>query len=503
MSKGNRKREAHADKKQKRLELEKFEANKRRVRKITTIVTVVLLAALFATLIGGCVAQNVRLNRGEYLRSEIAGSSKNIDVDGAMMNYWLNDTYNSFLSYYGSYVAYFGLDTSMSLKLQEVSEGESWFAYLMSGAMETASSVLALCEAAAADGVSLTDAEIAAVRSRADGMDTGLYGRGTNNNDIYNVKLLEALAYKYQFIKEAELTPDDAAVAARYDESTKTYQYVDYASFPLYYVVSGSDVKAGRDQAVIITEDDVKAFADKLAATTTLDDFKASAREVLLAETPDITDGNIDSTLASVATTGALYVEDNEALEWAFTATEGDTKVIIDEENQTYTVYLLTKEAYRDEARTINVRHILLYDDTYENREGALAKAEELLAEFKAGGATVDDFALLALEYSEDPGSYYNGGLYMNVAEGNMVESFDAWCFEDGRKAGDTGIVESEYGVHVMYFDGEGGEAWTASVKNDIITEELEKLSTEWAEAYPVEFDANVLVAIPDPNTGK
>ncbi len=503
MSKGNRKREAHAEKQQKRLELEKFEANKRRVRKITTIVTLVLIAALLATIIGGCTAQNIRLNRGEYLREEIAGSSKNIDVDGAMMNYFFNDTYNSFLSYYGSYVAYFGLDTSISLKMQEIDEGESWFAYIMSGAKDTVTNVLALCEAATADGVKLTDAEIAAVRARADAMDTGLYGRGTNKNDIYNAKLLEALAYKYQFIKEAELAPADADIAARYDENAKRYQYVDYASFPLYYVESGSDVKAGRDQAVIITEDDVKAFADKLSATATVEDFKAAAREVLLAETPDMTDEKIGSTLASVETAGALYVEDNEALEWAFTAAEGETKVVIDEETQTYTVYLLTKEAYRDESRTINVRHVLLYDDTYKNREGALAKAEELLAQFKADGGAIDDFALLALQYSEDPGSYYNGGLYMNVAEGNMVESFDAWCFEDGRMAGDTGIVESDYGVHIMYFDGEGGEAWAASVKNDIITEELEKLSTEWHETYTVEFDNNVLVSIPDPNTGK
>lgn len=503
MSKGNRKREAHAEKKQKRLELEKFEANKRKVRKITTIVTLVILAALFALIIGGCTAQNIRLNRGEYLRSEIAGSSKNIDVDGAMMNYFLNDTYNSFLSYYGSYVAYFGLDTSVSLKLQEIDEGETWFAYLMSGAKDTVTNVLALCEAAAAEGIALTDAEIAAVRSRAESMDTGLYGRGTNTNDIYNAKLLEALAYKYQFIKEAELTPSDAEIAAHFEENSKTYQYVDYVSFPLYYVASDSDVTAGRTQAIIITEDDVKQFADNLSATTTADEFKVVAREVLLAEDPDITDEDIDSTLASVETAGALYVEGNEMLEWAFTAADGETKVIIDEENQTYTVYLLTKSAYRDEARTINVRHVLLYDDTYKNREGALAKAEELLAQFKDGSATVDDFALLALEYSEDPGSYYNGGLYLNVAEGNMVENFDAWCFEDGRKAGDTGIVESDYGVHIMYFDGEGGEAWSASVTSDIVTEELEKLSTEWHETYTVEFDNTVLASIPDPNTGK
>jgi hypothetical protein len=36
-----------------------------------------------------------------------------------------------------------------------------------------------------------------------------------------------------------------------------------------------------------------------------------------------------------------------------------------------------------------------------------------------------------------------------------MVSNFDAWCFEENRKAGDTGIIESEYGYHVMYYVGD------------------------------------------------
>ena len=35
-----------------------------------------------------------------------------------------------------------------------------------------------------------------------------------------------------------------------------------------------------------------------------------------------------------------------------------------------------------------------------------------------------------------------------------MVSAFNDWCFADGRKSGDTGIVETEYGYHVMYFSG-------------------------------------------------
>ena len=35
-----------------------------------------------------------------------------------------------------------------------------------------------------------------------------------------------------------------------------------------------------------------------------------------------------------------------------------------------------------------------------------------------------------------------------------MVSAFEDWCFGD-RKVGDTGIVETEYGCHVMFYSGD------------------------------------------------
>ena len=36
-----------------------------------------------------------------------------------------------------------------------------------------------------------------------------------------------------------------------------------------------------------------------------------------------------------------------------------------------------------------------------------------------------------------------------------MVTNFNDWCFDESRKTGDTGIVESTYGYHVMYYVGD------------------------------------------------
>ena len=112
---------------------------------------------------------------------------------------------------------------------------------------------------------------------------------------------------------------------------------------------------------------------------------------------------------------------------------------------------------------TISIRHILIMAKQDENgewtdeaKEAAKARAEEILQEWKEGDATEESFAALAEQYSEDPGSSSNGGLYSNVSKGQMVEEFDAFCFDENRLPGDTGIVYGSNGgyagYHVMYF---------------------------------------------------
>lgn len=138
----------------------------------------------------------------------------------------------------------------------------------------------------------------------------------------------------------------------------------------------------------------------------------------------------------------------------------------------------------KDEPNMVNVRHILINptasgeaDETGETEltdqdwSAARERAEALLAEWKAGEATEDSFALLASENTEDPGSKGTGGLYEGVYPGEMVAAFNDWCFEEGRKPGDTGIVETEYGYHVMYFSARQDHAhWYEMAEQDYLT---------------------------------
>lgn len=113
---------------------------------------------------------------------------------------------------------------------------------------------------------------------------------------------------------------------------------------------------------------------------------------------------------------------------------------------------------------TIDVRHILIKASGTEDADGnitfadkeaadkAKAKAEQILQQWQEN-PTQENFAALAKENSED-GNAEDGGLYENVTYGYMVASFNDWCFDESRVAGETGIVVTKYGYHVMYFVG-------------------------------------------------
>ena len=95
-------------------------------------------------------------------------------------------------------------------------------------------------------------------------------------------------------------------------------------------------------------------------------------------------------------------------------------------------------------------------------------------------------FAQFAAEYTEDPGSMATGGLYTDVYVGQMVEPFENWCFDETRKPGDTGLVQTNYGYHIMYFV-EAREIWVTNVTDTIIYERSLSLVNDAAAKWPLE----------------
>src|SRR5205085_763690 len=80
-----------------------------------------------------------------------------------------------------------------------------------------------------------------------------------------------------------------------------------------------------------------------------------------------------------------------------------------------------------------------------EERDAAQKKAKELLAKIKKG----EDFAELAKQNSEDPGSKDRGGDLGYFSRGDMVEPFEKTAFS--LEVGQTSdVVATDFGFHII-----------------------------------------------------
>ncbi|MCQ2418995.1 MAG: peptidylprolyl isomerase [Clostridia bacterium] len=171
----------------------------------------------------------------------------------------------------------------------------------------------------------------------------------------------------------------------------------------------------------------------------------------------------------------------NDVLAAQVQPTDAEIEAYFDENVQRYAESGLLK------VNNVSVRHILFdvtadvdsdgdgTPDTIseETWAAAKAKADEVYALWQKD-PTEENFAALANEHSTDPGSNTNGGLYDQVSPGQMVEPFNDWCFDSTRKHGDTGIVKTDYGYHIMYFvETLETRSWFETASSDLVDERL------------------------------
>lgn len=151
-----------------------------------------------------------------------------------------------------------------------------------------------------------------------------------------------------------------------------------------------------------------------------------------------------------------------------------------------------------------NVRHILIQpeaaeDGTISEEAWAAAEAEarRVLDEWKAGEATEATFGELAGTYSTDPGSSSMGGLYEEVYPGQMVTEFNDWCFDEARQTGDTDIVKTSYGYHIMYFVSQGDYIyWQRMCKESLLSEKVLDLRDSMLEGYETTVDTSKVILL-------
>ena len=69
----------------------------------------------------------------------------------------------------------------------------------------------------------------------------------------------------------------------------------------------------------------------------------------------------------------------------------------------------------------------------------------------------------------------------------HSYENFEKWCFDESRKEGDTGVIETEYGWHVMYYVSTDELTYRDyMIDADMTAEAMEKWSDEIVDAVTV-----------------
>jgi hypothetical protein len=295
-------------------------------------------------------------------------------------------------------------------------------------------------------------------------------------------------AYVYQHYQDAH--PDEEAVTAYYDENKDDFDMVDYrvVDFNAEYATDADD--AAKEEA---GKNAVKRAEEMLAALDSVDKFYDLALAHL--ENKDKI-AEIERDPLSLEHRYELKNSGKSSAdvkEWLFDAERktGD-KTVLETSNGAKVLWF--EKRYRADVKPYNVRHILISVDratgTDEEKKAAEDKAKEILSSYESGEKTEDAFAELARQNSEDSNAG-TGGLYEDVPPGQMVSEFENWALDSVRKPGDTGIVQTQYGFHIMYFVGYGDEAvWYDSVSKRIANDETIAWSSAITADSKVEYNS-------------
>ena len=496
---------------------EQKEAKKLKLYTAAFAVVLVLLLVIAVT-VG--VTQTIS-NSGVREQKTVAMTIGEHEISNAELNYYYMSTVNSFYSQNGSYAAMFGLDVTKPLNEQVMDEatGETWADYFLESAKSTAASVYALKDAAAAAGHTLSEDALATADSTVENMELyammygyadaegylkAMFGKGASMETYRSYVEDTLLADDYQAAYGESLVYEDADLRAAEKENFHAYSAFTYN----YYHLPVNKFQEGGTTA----EDGTVTYSDEEKAAAVAACEKAAkaltGEDITSVELLDAAIAKLPINAESTATAASTFYEDNAysyisapVAEWLSDSSrkEGDLTYIANrttDSNGKETIngyYVVYFHGVNDNTFALkNVRHILvkfeggttdeatgavIYSD--EEKAAAKAEAEEILASFKAGEATEAAFAALAAEMTDDPGSSANGGLYEDVYPGQMVANFDDWCFAS-HKSGDTGIVETEYGYHVMYFVGDSDVTY----RDYQITNELRSTDlNEWYSA--------------------
>ncbi len=469
-----------------------------------------VVAVVLAVAIVGGIAWKIVDSLGIIERAVTAVNIGDDKITAAQFNYYYTAQYQQMAYYQNMYEQQgmsMGFDSSVAPDEQDSTQKDeegnilTWDEVFKNSAVNYAQFVYAYYNEAVKAGYTLSDDEKAEInetiesyREEAATNNYSLnaylresFGGGFNEKAFRKQLEMETLAQNYSEDKATELETAvaDADIKAEYDANRKNYDYADVRYYA--FAFTTLTLNDGETENALVerqkaanakVEAEAKAIFDKLTDEAS---FQVAITAYKNEGKENPTDDDY-TTLSEITTYSSLTASTcKDAAEWAFdTARKAGDKTMVKGDKAVYIIYSV-KPIYA--MNSVDVRHCLVQFDTEDTnnvteaqKEAAQKEAKALLDEWLAGDKTEESFAAMVKENTEDTASAETGGLYEGIrTSDNYVAAFEEWSFDDARKAGDYGIIETEYGYHIMYFvsDNTDDLDWKASIKSAKGTEAL------------------------------
>jgi len=469
------------------------------------IFAVLIAAMLMLTVFAGCASSEAEAENGSAVALKIGNTEYTVNDVQYMYVATFNEVYSNLYYTYSSYGIDVStiVDISKPLEEQMVDETKTWHEYVLDYTVNTLKSITGVYEEAIANGFVLPEEyqtdldsfsqqleEIAAKNSMTkEEYIENSYGKGVTEESVRKMTEIQIYCNAYIQDYQGKVTVSDEDIQAYYEANKKD---IDTVAMRFFFTPTYSDEEGSE-----YTHEQAKAAAEAVAAAQNAEEFDNLAYENADEEQKKSYDEG-GSTLMQGITYNGVGIE--EVSEWLFDEARqyGDTYTLHDVEYSSYLIVMF-EERVDPNYDYIDVRHILITPE--EDEEGNISdeawtaaeeKANEIYEGFLAGEQTEEAFGELAKEHSAD-GNAAQGGIYEDVKKGQMVETFNNWCFDEARQPGDSGIVKTRFGYHIMYFVGTGTNNLTGTIEPSVTTEKvsawIENFSVNAAEERTEAFD--------------
>lgn len=456
---------------QKRKEEKEKEKKEERISTAIGIVVLVALVCLVASF---------------PIRTYLATHETYVVVNGEAVNkvefdYQYNLIKNNYITQYGSYLTYFGLDTSKDLSTQMYSDTLTWQDYFEQNAVESLKQNKALMAEAKAAGFTYdttdeynTFKETIKTSAASAGISEKEYVRsiygsyatmGRIEEYVKNDMVMNAY---YQKLQE-DNAPSDDEIQSYYEENKATYDSVDYRLTTIEADLPTEPTELA--DPVEETAADTTGTTDGTAATDSTQDTAYQPSDAEIAKAMEDAKVLADDAEQTVAKDGEAHENEKKSSvnylisDWLFDDARkaGDTTVITNDNSHCYYAVAFEKR-YLDETPSADVRVIIPTEDK---------TGEEILEEWKNGAATEDSFAELCKKYTQDTSAVENGGLFEQVTKTGMTEELSNWIFDTSRQAGDTVAITVSDTTYVLYYIGQDQPEWKINIKNTLVSDTM------------------------------